>query len=73
MAGVGVGTVDGTTYSWCQTGGDLPPGVPTEAKPQHAAPKETPPTTLATSSQEFRVNFSGTARPAPAPTEPPDL
>ena len=30
IAGVGSGTVSGTTYSWCQTGG-LPKGVPPEA------------------------------------------
>jgi hypothetical protein len=30
IAGIGSGTVSGTTYSWCQTGG-LPKGVPPEA------------------------------------------
>lgn len=30
IAGIGSGTVSGTTYSWCQTGG-LPTGVPPEA------------------------------------------
>ena len=29
VAGIGSGTVSGTTYSWCETGG-LPSGVPTE-------------------------------------------
>ena len=30
IAGIGSGTVSGTTYSWCETGG-LPTGVPPEA------------------------------------------
>lgn len=31
IAGIGSGTVSGTTYSWCETSGGLPTGVPPEA------------------------------------------
>jgi len=53
IAGIGSGTVSGTTYSWCETGG-LPSGVPTEAQFQPAAQ----PTAQSTSQE-----------PAPGPTQ----
>lgn len=47
IAGIGSGTVSGTTYSWCQTGG-LPKGVPPEAtKPPVIAAGPVPATTTA--------------------------
>ncbi|KAL8688071.1 MAG: hypothetical protein Q9218_005923 [Villophora microphyllina] len=51
IAGVASGIVSGTTYSWCQTVGSLPSGVPPEATadpvaiehPDSAPPPPTPP------------------------------
>ncbi|KAL8728989.1 MAG: hypothetical protein Q9181_005158 [Wetmoreana brouardii] len=58
MAGVGSGTVSGTTYSWCQTG-DLPSGVPPEATALEPVTQQSP-TTVAPAT---------TAPPATVPLE----
>ena len=54
IAGIGSGTVSGTTYSWCQTGG-LPKGVPPEVTGKPAPPPPTttnaPPPTVPLASQ----------------------
>ncbi|KAL8871482.1 MAG: hypothetical protein Q9174_002693 [Haloplaca sp. 1 TL-2023] len=67
LAGVGVGAVDGTTYTWCQTGGDLPSGVPPAAATQRVAP-ETPSTTPVPISTEYVWECDGTTRPTSAAT-----
>lgn len=58
IAGIGSGTVSGTTYSWCQTGG-LPSGVPTEVTAQpiqtHPPATTTSPATVPLASQCIHV------------------